>query len=113
MSAKEIHNGLLEVYTDDALPYSTIFDWPRRFREGRDSIVDGAKIGRPVSEASDRVILEVSSLVEEDPHITLAELADAVGISTGTVHAIVHDKMKFHKVCARWVPHALTQGQKS
>ena len=79
MSAKEIHNDLLEVYTDDALPYSTIVDWARRFREGRDSIEDGAKIGRPVSAASDRVILEVSSLVEEDPHTTLTELADDVG----------------------------------
>ena len=66
-----------------------------------------------LSSTGDKVILEVSTLVKEDPHITLAELADAVGISTGTVHAIVHDKMKFHKVCARWVPHALTQGQKS
>ena len=31
----------------------------------------------------------------------------------GTVHAIVHDNMQFRKVCARWVAHALTHGQKS
>ena len=54
-----------------------------------------------------------TSLVEKDPHVTLTELADAVGISTGTAHAIVHDKMRFWKVCARWVPHAKTQCQKS
>ena len=104
---------MLGVYISDALPYSTIVDWARRFREGRESIEDGAKIGRSVSAASDKLILEVSSIVEEDPYITLAELDDAVGISTGTYYAIVHDNMQCRKVFARWVPHVLTQGLKS
>lgn len=55
ISAKEIHNELLEVYTDDAHPYSTIVDWAYVFVK-EDSIEDGAKIGRSISEASDRVI---------------------------------------------------------
>ena len=63
---------MLEVYTNNALPYSTIVDCARRFRKGRESIEDEDEIERPVSAASDKVILEVSSLVEEDPHITLA-----------------------------------------
>ena len=61
------------------------------------------KIWRPVSATGDKLILEVSSLIEEDPRITPAELADAVGISTRTVHAIVRDNMQFRKVCVRWV----------
>ena len=61
---------------------------------------------------SDKNILEVSALLE-DPHITLVEIADAVGISTGTAQAIVHDNMQFRKICARWVPHSLTQAQKA
>ena len=35
-----------------------------------------------------------------------------VGISTGTAQTIVHGNMQFRKICARWVPHALTQAQK-
>ena len=43
------------------------------------------------------------------------EIANAVGVSMGTAHIplCVHDNLQFLKVCARWVPHALTQAQKS
>ncbi|KAI6653077.1 Transposase [Oopsacas minuta] len=92
VSPTDVHKDLEEVYNDIALPYSTVVDCARRFREGRVSIEDGARIGRPVP---------------------AAEIADAVGISTGTAQAIVHDNMKFRKICARWVPHLLTQVQKA
>ncbi|KAI6658791.1 Transposase [Oopsacas minuta] len=113
VSPTDVHKDLEEIYKDTALPYSTVVDWARRFREGRVSIEDRVRIGRPVSSISDKNILEVSAFLEEDPHITLVEIPDAVGISTGTAQAIVHDNMKFRKICARWVPHLLTQAQKA
>ncbi|KAI6648629.1 hypothetical protein LOD99_7986 [Oopsacas minuta] len=88
---QQISKDLEEVYKDTALPYSTVVDWARRFRKGRVSIEDEARIGVPVSSASDKNILEISALLEEDPQITLVEITDTVGISTGTAQAIVHD----------------------
>ncbi|KAI6652443.1 Transposase [Oopsacas minuta] len=82
VSPTDVHKDLEEVYKDTALPYSTVVDWARRFRE-------------------------------EDPHIALVEIADAVGTSTGTAQAIVHDNMKFRKICPQWVPQLLTQAQKA
>ncbi|KAI6647104.1 hypothetical protein LOD99_8941 [Oopsacas minuta] len=99
-SPTNVHKDLEEVYKDTVHPYSTVVDWARRFGEGRVSIEDGARIGRPVSRASDKNILEVSVLLEEDTHITLVEIADAVGIPMGTAQAIVHDNVKFRKICA-------------
>ena len=46
-----------------------IVDWTRRFREGRESKEDKPRAGRPISGASDKFILEVSELLDEDPHI--------------------------------------------
>ena len=34
VSTNDIHKYLIEVYNDRTLPYSTIVDWTRRFREG-------------------------------------------------------------------------------
>ena len=104
---------MIEVYNDRTLPYSTIVDWTRRFRKGRESIEDKPRAGRPISGASDKFVLEVSVLLEEGPHISLVEIANAVGVSTGTAHTIVHDNLQFRKICARWVPHALTHAQKT
>ena len=112
-SPTDIHKDLIEVYNDRTLPYSTIVDWTRRFREGRESIEDKPRAGKPISGASDKCVLEVSELLEEDPHISLVEIANAVGVSTGTAHTIVRDNLQFRKICARWVPHALTQAQKT
>ena len=36
VSSNDIHKDLMEVYNDRTLPYSTIVDWIRRFREGRE-----------------------------------------------------------------------------
>ena len=113
VSSTDIHKDLMEVYNDKTLPYSTIVDWTRRFREGRESIEDRSRAGRPISGGSDKFVFEVSELLEADPHISLVEIANAVGVSTGTAHTIMHDNLQFRKVCARWVPHALTQAQKT
>ena len=53
------------------------------------SIEDEARKGRPVSSVNDKNTLEESAFIEEDPHMTLVEIADAVGISTGTAQAVV------------------------
>ena len=113
VSSTDIYKDLMEVYNDRTLPYSTIVDWARRFREGRESIEDKPRAGRSISGASDKRALEVYELLEEDPHISLVEIANAVGVSTGTAHSIVHDNLQFRKICARWIPHALTQAQKT
>ena len=102
VSATNIHKDLLEVYHDGALPYSTVVDWARRFREGRESIEDEPRAGRPLSSASDSSALEIPALLEEDPHISLVEIANAVGVSTGTAHTIVRENLQLRKVCARW-----------
>ena len=68
VSSTDTHKDLMEVYNDRTLPYSTIVDRTRRFREGgRESIEDKPRVGRPISGASDKFVLEVSELLEEDP----------------------------------------------
>ena len=35
-----------------------------------------------------------------------------LGIGSHAIHSILHDYLKLRKVCARWVPHQLTDDQK-
>ena len=97
ISHTDIYKDLMEVYNDRALPYSTIVDWARRFSEGRESIEDRPRAGRPISGSSDKCVLEVSAILEEDPHTSLVEIGNAVGVSTGTAHTIVHDNLQLRK----------------
>ena len=58
-------------------------------KEGQRSISDQPRSGRPPSAITDDQIDRVETVVHEDPHATLDEIADEVGISHGSAHTIL------------------------
>ena len=63
-SNRNIHNDLVEVCGDQALAYSTVSRWAQLFREGRDSIEDEPRTGRPKSATGDLSIELVGEFLE-------------------------------------------------
>ena len=57
-------------------------------------------------------VAAVKAMVEEDARVTVAQFALDLGISSGSDITILHEKLSYSKVCARWVPHMLTEDQK-
>jgi hypothetical protein len=43
-----------------------------------------------------------------DRRVTIDEVADHLQISHGSAYEIIHNRLGFHKVCARWGPKQLT-----
>ena len=58
------------------------------------------------------VIARIDSLVRENRRITEEQIRVQVGISHGSVHAIITDHLQFRKICAKCVPQQLTEGQR-
>ncbi|KAJ4448018.1 hypothetical protein ANN_10028 [Periplaneta americana] len=56
-------------------------------------------------------IRAVRDLIEEDRRVTISDIASHVGISFGSVQAIISDEHKFRKLSARRVPRLLSQEQ--
>ncbi|CAF1261575.1 unnamed protein product [Adineta ricciae] len=81
----------------------------QRFRQGRTSLEDDPRIGRPVTSIADTNIEAVRTLIEENPHISIRYLAFELGVSYGAICGIIHDELKLKKLCARWVPHELNE----
>ena len=54
---------------------------------------------------------KVRDLVYSDRRIQVEEIAQALGISNGSVSAILHDRLGMHKLTARWVPKSLSDEQ--
>ena len=44
--------------------------------------------------------------------MTVLQIAEEVGISSGSVSIVLHNSLGLSKVSARWVPHMLTEEQK-
>ena len=54
---------------------------------------------------------KVRDLVYSDRRIQVEEIAQALGISHGSVPTILHDRLGMRKLTARWVPKSLSDEQ--
>ena len=54
---------------------------------------------------------KVRDLVYSDRRIQVGEIAQALGISHGSVSTILHDRLGMRKLTARWVPKSLSDEQ--
>lgn len=112
LNAREIHTELCDAWGDTYVSYPTVAEWIRHFREGRTSLEDDPRAGRPVTEATDRNIAIVRALIDENPHISIRYIVFETSLSYGNVSRIIHDDLKLKKLCARWIPHELSDQTK-
>ena len=108
----EIKSELDLVYKDASPSFTTVKYWVSEFKRGRISIMDEARSGRPKTVVTDETVSKVHDLVMSDRRLKLREIADAVGVSYGRVHHILHEVLDMRKLSAQWVPRLLTSDQK-
>ena len=72
---------------------------------------DEARSGRPLDATDEEKCKKVRDLVYSDRRIHVEELAQALGISHGSVSTILHDLLGMRKLTARWVPKSLSDEQ--
>lgn len=111
-NATQIHEELVNVEGEQALSISTIRRWIATFRDGEEEIKDKARSGRPREAVTSEKIARVEDLVSNDPHISIKELANEVGISRERISYILDEELNLHKLCAKWVPHRLSEEHK-
>ena len=85
----------------------TVFRWVKAFKAGKFSVKDDTGPGRPKTSVTKANIATVKIVVEQDARLSVKDIASCTGISEGSVQTILK------KVCARWVPHLLTEEQKT
>ena len=90
---------------------SIVFQWHKEFREGRESVEDKKRCGRPASYRNS-LVNDVKARIAEDRRFTVRTLASDLDCSKDTVLRILKD-LNMSKVSARWVPRLLTVDQKA
>ena len=82
--------------------------WVRRFNDGRESIENDPRVGRLVSVLTEKNVAASKTLIEENACYTVQEIEELSGIHSSSVLKILHERLGLRKICARWVPHLLT-----
>ena len=78
--------------------------------DGRLSVEDDAKPGRPCSVKTDVNIEKVRELVRTDRHLTIRMMADQLEIDKELVRSILVDNLGVRKVCAKMVSEVAVGG---
>lgn len=115
VSAAEIHRQIVEVYGAEAMSRQHVAKWRRSFETGREDVENrnrGAS-GRPSSTTTELNTVRVDEMIQNDRRVTVRAITAELGLSYGTVQRIVTDVLRYSKVCARWVPRALSEEQKA
>jgi len=108
----EIHSSQMEVCGVETVDRSTISRWAQSFREGRLSIENDPKSGRPRTSTDDQSVERVLQILEGDRRMTCEEIAHCAGISRASAYRILTERLHKRRTAARWVPHDLSEEQK-
>ena len=110
-TGKEIQGGLADVYGSSTPSYAQVKFWVGEFKRDRTSLEDEARFGRPPDATDEEMCKKFRDLVYSDRRVQVEEIAQALGISHGSVSTILHDRLAMRKLTARWVPKSLSDEQ--
>jgi len=78
------------------------YEWFKRFKEGRMSVGENPRLGRPSTTTNDDYVDRVRDVIHGNRHLTVREAADEVDISIGSCHQIFTEKFQMRHVSAKY-----------
>ncbi|GBP79700.1 hypothetical protein EVAR_55836_1 [Eumeta japonica] len=55
----------------------------------------------------------VRTMIKTGRHVTCHEIRESLGISINQIQSILHKQLDIKKLCSPWIPHNLTEAQKT
>ncbi|GFO15490.1 histone-lysine N-methyltransferase SETMAR [Plakobranchus ocellatus] len=90
-----------------------VYQWCSWFKDGRTSLQDEPRSLRPNTANNDWNTARVDELIKVDSRVKLKEISLKFDVpKTNVYEIIVHDKLDYRKVTARWVPEMLSDEHK-
>jgi transposase len=93
-----------QVVGGNSMGITQIKEWYNRFKHGRTLVESNACISRPSTSQNNALIDQVQTLVIQARRVTVQELLEEVGISTGLVHSILTVDSALRRVSLKFVP---------
>ena len=99
------------MYGDQCLSRTQVFEWFKKFKEGREYVGDDPKSGRPSNAKTQENVEMVARIVRGDRRLSIRAISELTNINKESVRQILHDDLGMKKVCAKVVPKILTPEQ--
>jgi transposase len=94
----------------EALSRSSVSEWFKPFKDGREDLQDNPRSGRPSASQNADTIVNVREMMTRDHQWALKMMANGSNISKEMTRQILREDVR-KKMCAKFVPHRLTSCQ--
>ena len=103
---------LTEAYGENYMFRARVFEWHKRFSEGRESLKNDDRPSRPSTAVTDDNIEKVQDVIRKDRRLGVRAVAEKVDLDRESVRRILREELNMRKVCAKMVPKLLSDKQK-
>jgi hypothetical protein len=110
-TAAETHRMLPAAFGDNAMSQSKTFLCYKRFKDGRTSVDDDERSGRPSTSTTPGNIAKVREAILADRRQTIRDVCEIVGLSYETAQRILADNLNMRRISARFVLRLLSDDQ--
>ena len=91
---------------------ASVFEWHKRLKEGRESVMDDERYGRSKEVNRPELIGQIKNVIDKDRRVSIETIGVQFDVSVRTVHTIIREELKMRKICAKFVPRVLREDQK-
>ena len=109
INVTETYGILQATFAPSCKNRTSVFEWHKRFKEGRESVMDDERYGRSKEVRTSELIGQIKNFIDKDRRVSIETQFD---ISVGTLHTIIREELKMRKICAKFVPSVLREDQK-
>ena len=97
-SGAQICTKLADLHGSRGLSKTTVYAWIERFKDGRVSVSDQPRSGRPSLSSGGDAVDRIERLLQTDARLTVREVSDRVNIPKSTAHDIMRDQLGMSKI---------------
>ena len=110
-SASETLAILTVAYGEYAMKKSSVLEWHRQFKEGRD-VQDDPRSGQPQMQRTEANVDTARTLVRSDQRVGMTVIAEELNMNRETARQIVKEDLRMRKTSTKRVSPILTHDQK-
>ena len=111
-NARETYGILQTALGASCMNRTSVFEWHKRFKEGRESVRDDERCGRSKEVRTPELIGQIKNLMDKDSRVSIETISAQFDVRVGTVYTIIREELKMRKICAKFVHRVLREDQK-
>ena len=111
-NATETYGMLQTAFRPSCMNRAWVFEWHKRFKEGRESVRDDERYGSSKEVRTPELIGQIKNFMDKDRRVSLETISAQFDINVGTIHTIIREGLEMRKIWVKFVPRVLREDQK-